>query len=191
MGYENENVEMIFIEYEEELDKAFKHYESELSAVRAGRANPHILDKILVDYYGTPTPIQHMANVSVPEARQLLISPWDISNVKNICKAILASDLGLTPTDDGKVIRLNFPMLTEERRRDLVKQTRKLVEDTKVVCRNARRDAIEELKKLKKDSVITEDAEAAYEKDVQKKLDAMCEKVDKAMADKEKEIMQV
>ncbi|MBE5755488.1 MAG: ribosome recycling factor [Clostridiales bacterium] len=182
---------MIFIEFEEELDKAYKHYESELSAVRAGRANPHILDKILVDYYGTPTPIQHMANVSVPEARQLLISPWDISNVKNICKAILASDLGLTPTDDGKVIRLNFPMLTEERRRELVKQTRKLVEDTKVVCRNARRDAIEELKKLKKDGVITEDAEASYEKDVQKKLDAISVKIDKAMDDKEKEIMQV
>lgn len=191
MAYENENVEMIFIEFEEELDKAYKHYESELSAVRAGRANPHILDKILVDYYGTPTPIQHMANVSVPEARQLLISPWDISNVKNICKAILASDLGLTPTDDGKVIRLNFPMLTEERRRELVKQTRKLVEDTKVVCRNARRDAIEELKKLKKDGAITEDAEASYEKDVQKKLDAISAKIDKAMDDKEKEIMQV
>ena len=191
MGYENENVEMIFIEYEEELDKAYKHYEGELSTVRAGRANPHILDKILVDYYGTPTPIAHMANISVPEARQLMISPWDISNVKNICKAILASDLGLTPTDDGKVIRLNFPMLTEERRRDLVKQTRKLVEDTKVVCRNARRDAIEELKKLKKDSLITEDAEASYEKDVQKKLDAITEQIDKAMDAKEKEIMQV
>ncbi len=191
MGYENENVEMIFIEYEEELDKAYKHYEGELSTVRAGRANPHILDKILVDYYGTPTPIAHMANISVPEARQLMISPWDISNVKNICKAILASDLGLTPTDDGKVIRLNFPMLTEERRRELVKQTRKLVEDTKVVCRNARRDAIEELKKLKKDSLITEDAEASYEKDVQKKLDAITEQIDKAMDAKEKEIMQV
>ena len=191
MGYENENVEMIFIEFEEELDKAFKHYESELSAVRAGRANPKMLDKILVDYYGTPTPIPHMANVSVPEARQLLISPWDISNVKNISKAILASDLGVTPTDDGRVIRLTFPMLTEERRRDLVKQTRKLVEDTKVVCRNARRDAIEELKKLKKDSLITEDAEASYEKDVQKKLDAVSEKIDKAMDAKEKEIMQV
>ena len=191
MGYENENVEMIFIEFEEELDKAYKHYESELAAVRAGRANPHILDKILVDYYGTPTPIQHMANVSVPEARQLLISPWDVSNVKNICKAILASDLGLTPTDDGKVIRLNFPMLTEERRRDLVKQTRKLVEDTKVVCRNARRDAIEELKKLKKDGAITEDAEATYEKDVQKKLDETSAKIDSLMDAKEKEIMQV
>ncbi len=191
MSYENEEVEMIFIEFEEELAKAVKHYEGELSSVRAGRANPHILDKILVDYYGTPTPIQHMANVSVPEARQLLISPWDISNVKNISKAILASDLGLTPTDDGRVIRLNFPMLTEERRRDLVKQTRKLVEDTKVICRNSRRDAIEALKKLKKDSIITEDSEASYEKDVQKKLDETSAKIDKLMDEKEKEIMQV
>lgn len=191
MSYENEDVEMIFIEFEEELSKAVKHYETELSSVRAGRANPHILDKILVDYYGTPTPIQHMANVSVPEARQLLISPWDISNVKNIAKAIMASDLGLTPTDDGRVIRLNFPMLTEERRRELVKQTRKLVEDTKVTCRNARRDAIEELKKLKKDSKITEDAEMGYEKDVQKKLDDTSAKIDKLMDEKEKEIMQV
>lgn len=191
MNYENEEVEMIFFEFEEELSKAVKHYEGELSSVRAGRANPHILDKILVDYYGTPTPIQHMANVSVPEARQLLISPWDITNVKNISKAIMASDLGLTPTDDGRVIRLNFPMLTEERRRDLVKQTRKLVEDTKVICRNARRDAIEELKKLKKDSKITEDAEASYEKEVQKKLDETSAKIDKLMDEKEKEIMQV
>ena len=191
MSYENEEVEMIFIEFEEELAKAVKHYEGELSSVRAGRANPHILDKILVDYYGTPTPIGHMANVSVPEARQLLISPWDISNVKNIAKAILNSDLGLTPTDDGRVIRLNFPMLTEERRRELVKQTRKLVEDTKIICRNARRDAIEELKKLKKDGEITEDAEASYEKDVQKILDENTAKIEKMMDEKEKEIMQV
>lgn len=191
MNYENEEVEMIFMEFDEELGKAVKHYEMELSAVRAGRANPHILDKILVDYYGTPTPIQHMANVSVPEARQLLISPWDISNVKNISKAILASDLGLTPTDDGRVIRLNFPMLTEERRRELVKQTRKLVEDTKIICRNARRDAIEGLKKLKKDSKITEDAESTYEKEIQKKLDDISAKIDKLMDEKEKEIMQV
>ena len=188
---ENENVNLIFMEYEEELTKAIKHYEGELAAVRAGRANPKILDKILVDYYGTPTPIGHMANVSVPEARQIMIAPWDISNVKNIVKAIMASDLGLTPTDDGKIIRLNFPMLTEERRRDLVKQTRKLVEDTKVVCRNARRDAIEGLKKLKKDGEITEDAEASLEKDVQKKLDETSAKIDKMMDEKEKEIMQV
>jgi len=191
MNYENENVSMIFMEYEEEINKAIKHYESELSGVRAGRANPHILDKILVDYYGTMTPIAHMANISVPEARQLLISPWDISNVKNIAKAILNSDLGLTPTDDGRVIRLNFPMLTEERRRELVKQTRKLVEDTKIICRNARRDAIEELKKLKKDGEITEDAESSYEKDVQKILDEKTAKIEKMMDEKEKEIMQV
>ena len=188
---DNENVNLIFMEYDEELNKAVKHYESELAAVRAGRANPKILDKILVDYYGTPTPIQHMANVSVPEARQIMISPWDVSNVKNIVKAIMASDLGITPTDDGKIIRLNFPMLTEERRRELVKSTKKLVEDTKVVCRNARRDAIEELKKLKKDGEISEDLEASLEKDVQKKLDELSAKIDKMMDEKEKEIMQV
>ena len=191
MNYNNENVELIFVEFEESLDKAVKHYESELAGVRAGRANPHILDKILVDYYGAMTPIAHMANISVPEARQLLISPWDVSNVKNIAKAIMASDLGLTPTDDGRVIRLNFPMLTEERRRDLVKQTRKLVEDTKVICRNARRDAIDEIKKLKKDSEITEDESASYEKDIQKILDENTARIDKLMDEKEKEIMQV
>ena len=177
--------------FADKMDKSLSNLEEEFAGIRAGRANPHILDKILVDYYGTPTPIQHMANVSVPEARQLLISPWDISNVKNISKAILTSDLGLTPTDDGRVIRLNFPMLTEERRRELVKQTRKLVEDTKIICRNSRRDAIEDLKKLKKDSKITEDAEASYEKDIQKKLDDISAKIDKLMDDKEKEIMQV
>lgn len=191
MNSNNENVNLIFMEFEEELGKAVKHYEGELASVRAGRANPHILDKVLVDYYGTPTPINHIANVSVPEARQILISPWDITNVKNISKAILASDLGLTPTDDGRVIRINFPMLTEERRRELVKQTRKLVEDTKVICRNARREAIEALKKLKKDSEITEDEEATYEKDVQKVLDETSAKIDKIMDEKEKEIMQV
>ncbi len=188
---DNENVNLIFMELEEEFSKAINHYEAELASVRAGRANPKILDKILVDYYGTPTPIGHMANVSVPEARQIMISPWDVSNVKNISKAILASDLGITPTDDGRVIRLNFPMLTEERRRELVKQTRKLVEDTKIVCRNARRDAIDGLKKLKKDGELAEDAEASLEKDVQKKLDEVSVKIDKMMDDKEKEIMQV
>ena len=187
----NENVDLIFETYKEEIDKAIKHYEGELASVRAGRANPHILDKILVDYYGTPTPIQHMANVSVPEARQIMISPWDVSNVKNIVKAIMASDLGINPTDDGRIIRLNFPMLTEERRRELVKSTRKLVEDTKVVCRNARRDAMDELKKLKNDSEITEDEKATYEKEVQKLLDDASVKIDKMMDEKEKEIMQV
>ena len=130
-------------------------------------------------------------NVSVPEARQLMISPWDVSNVKNIVKAIMASDLGINPTDDGRIIRLNFPMLTEERRRELVKNTRKLVEETKVVCRNARRDAMDELKKLKNDSEITEDEKATYDKEVQKILDEVSVKIDKMMDEKEKEIMQV
>ena len=191
MNTNNENVDLIFMDYDEELKKSVNHFETELASVRAGRANPHILDKILVDYYGTPTPINHIANVSVPEARQLLISPWDISNVKNITKAILASDLGITPTDDGRVIRLTFPMLTEERRKELVKSTRKLVEDAKIACRNARRNAIEGLKKLKKDSEITEDEEASYEKQVQKQLDDVSAKLDRLMDDKEKEIMQV
>lgn len=191
MNFSNDNVSMIFMEFEDELQKAISHYEGELSSVRAGRANPHMLDKILVDYYDTPTPINHIANISVPEARQILISPWDITNVKAISKAILASDLGITPTDDGRVIRLNFPMLTEERRRELVKNTKKLVEDTKIVCRNARRDAIEALKKLKKDGEISEDEESTYEKEVQKLLDETCLKIDKLMDEKEKEIMQV
>ena len=173
------------------MEKAVKHYEGELNNVRAGRANPHILDKIVIDYYGTMTPINHVANISVPEARQLAISPWDVSNVKPIVKAILASDIGITPTDDGKIIRLNFPMLTEERRRELVKSTKKLVEDTKVICRNARRDAIDGIKKLKKDSEITEDESATYEKEVQKRLDEVSAKIDKLMEVKEKEIMQV
>ena len=191
MNFSNENVEMIFMDFDEEMEKAVKHYESELNNVRAGRANPHILDKIVIDYYGTMTPIQHIANISVPEARQLAIAPWDVSNVKSIVKAIMASDIGITPTDDGKIIRLNFPMLTEERRRELVKNTKKLVEDTKVICRNARRDAIDSIKKLKKDSEITEDESATYEKEVQKKLDEVSAKIDKLMEAKEKEIMQV
>lgn len=191
MNFNNENVEMIFMTFEEEMEKAVKHYEGELNNVRAGRANPHVLDKIVIDYYGTMTPINHIANISVPEARQLAISPWDVSNVKPIVKAILASDIGITPTDDGKIIRLNFPMLTEERRRELVKSTKKLVEDTKVICRNARRDAIDAIKKLKKDSEITEDESATYEKEVQKRLDEVSAKIDKLMEAKEKEIMQV
>lgn len=191
MNTENENVNLIFMELDEAIEKAINHFESELATIRAGRANPHILDKILVDYYDTPTPIHHLANVSVPEARQIVISPWDITNVKNISKAIMASDLGITPTDDGKVIRLNFPMLTEDRRRELVKSTKKIAEDTKVICRNARRDAIEEVKKLKKNNEISEDEEATYEKEVQKKLDEASAKIDKIMDEKEKDIMQV
>ena len=191
MAIENELIEELFLEFDDKNEKAISHLKSELLAVRAGRANPHVLDKITVDYYGTPTPLAHVSNISVQDARQLVISPWDVSLVKEINKAIMASDIGLTPSDDGRVIRLTFPMLTEDRRRELVKSTKKIAEDTKVICRNNRRDILDELKKLKKDGEISEDDLASYEKDVQKSLDSACLKIDQMMAEKEKEIMQV
>ncbi len=191
MAVDNEIIDEIFLEYEDKTDKAVAHLKSELLAVRAGRANPHVLDKITVDYYGTPTPLAHVSNISVQDARQLVIAPWDISLVKEINKAIMASDLGINPSDDGRVIRLNFPALTEDRRRELVKSTRGLAEECKIACRNARRDALETLEKLKKDGDLSEDALAGYKKDVQKHLDETTAKIDAMMADKEKEIMQV
>ena len=191
MAIENEIIDEIFLEFEDKNEKAIAHLKSEFLAVRAGRANPHVLDKITVDYYGSPTPLAHVSNISVQDARQLVISPWDASLVKEINKAIMASDIGLTPSDDGRIIRLTFPMLTEDRRRELVKSTKKIAEDTKVICRNARRDALDELKKLKKDGSISEDDMASYEKDIQKTLDAACTKIDSMMEEKEKEIMQV
>ena len=191
MAENNELIDEIFLEYEDALDKAVSHLKSELLGIRAGRANPHVLDKITVDYYGTQTPLAHVSNITVTDARSIMISPWDQSLVKEINKAIVASDLGLSPSDDGRVVRLTFPILTEERRRDLVKNTKKLGEDTKVVCRNARRDALEDLKKLKKDGVIGEDDLASYEKDIQKTLDNETVKIDNVLAEKEKEILQV
>ena len=187
----NDIIDEIFLEFEDNNEKAVTHFKSELLAIRAGRANPHVLDKVTVDYYGSPTPLAHVSNISVQDARMLVIAPWDVSLVKEINKAILASDIGLTPSDDGRVIRLTFPALTEDRRKELVKSTKKIAEDTKVICRNARRDALDELKKLKKDSKISEDDLAGYEKDVQKTLDAVCAKIDDMMDEKEKEIMQV
>ena len=191
MAEHNEKIDEIFMDFEMGLEKQIEHFKAELNNVRAGRANPHILDKILVDYYGTPTPLAHISNISVQDARILVISPWDSSLVKPISKEIMASDIGITPSDDGKVIRLAFPQLTEERRRELVKSTKKMAEDNKVVCRNVRRDALEELKKLKKDSIITEDDLAGFEKDIQKKLDSTTAEIDKIMQAKEVEIMQV
>ena len=176
---------------EEKSKKSIAVLKEDLNTVRAGRANPHVLDKITVDYYGTPTPLAHVSNISVQDARQLVIAPWDISLVKEINKAIMASDLGINPSDDGRVIRLTFPALTEDRRRELVKNTRTLAEDCKVACRNARRDAIDEFEKLKKDGKISEDALASYKKDIQKDLDATTAKIDALMSEKEKEIMQV
>lgn len=187
---ENEILETIFLELEDNLDKVISHLKGEFNNIRAGRANPHILDKILVDYYGTPTSINHMANVTVSEGRQLVISPWDTSMVKAISKEIIASDIGIMPTDDGRVIRLTFPQLTEERRRELVKSTKKLAEDAKVTARNARRDAIDQLKKLKNNG-LSEDEVASNEKEVQKTLDSYTAKIDALMAEKEKDIMQI
>ena len=191
MAENNELIEETFMEFEEKTEKAITHLKSEFLTVRAGRANPHILDKITVDYYGAQTPLAHLSNISVQDGRCLVISPWDISLVKEINKAILASDLGLTPSDDGRNVRLTFPTLTEDRRRELAKSVRKMAEDAKVACRNARRDALEVFKKMKKDGTVSEDELAGYEKDIQKSLDAETAKIDNLTAQKEQEIMQV
>jgi ribosome recycling factor len=173
------------------MEKSVEFFKSEMAAVRAGRANPQILNKITVNYYGTPTPLTQMANISVPEARVLTISVWDQSALKDVTKALQASDLGITPVDDGRIIRLVFPQLTEDRRKDLVKQSKKTCEDSKVAIRNERRDAMELIKKLKKDGVITEDELSLYEKDIQKLLEKYSANLDKILADKEKEILEV
>lgn len=188
---EEEMITELFLDYEEKLEKAVSHLSQELASLKAGRANPHVLDKILVNYYGAMTPINQMANVQIQDARMLVISPWDSSMVKEISKAISASDLGINPSDDGKLIRLVFPSLTEERRREMVKDIKKMGEETKVITRNARRDIIDEIKKLKKDSLVTEDEQASYEKDVQKTLDGYVQKIDNMIMSKEKELMQV
>ena len=167
------------------------NYISELRSIRAGRANPHILDKVVADYYGTPTPINNMANISVPEARLLVIAPWDKSQLKNIEKAILAANIGINPNNDGQVIRLVFPELTEERRRSTVKEAKNLVEEAKIVMRNARREAIDELKKIQKASTITEDDLRNFTEDIDKNLAKKTEEVDKLFKEKEQEILSI
>ena len=173
------------------MEKSVEFFKAEMGNVRAGRANPQILNKISVTCYGTPTPLTQIANISVPEARTLAIKLWDKSLVKDTIKAIMASDIGITPSDDGSVIRLAFPQLTEERRKDLVKLIKKTNEESKIAVRNERRDLMEAIKKLQKDSVISEDELKASEKDVQKLLDKYIALLDKALADKEKEILEV
>ena len=173
------------------MEKTKDVLRADLMAIRAGRANPQLLDRITVDYYGTPTPLKSVANISAPEPRVLQINPWDVKMVKDISKAILASDLGLTPSNDGKVIRLMLPELTEERRKELTKLVRKTAEDAKVASRNIRRDAMEQFKKLKKDGEITEDDQRKAEDEMQKVTDAAIKDIDKIAADKEKEIMMV
>ena len=176
---------------EEKLEKAVSHLSGEYVTVRAGRANPRVLDNIVVDYYGSPTPLKQMANITVPEPRMLVINLFDRSAAKETVKAIAASDIGINPSDDGKIIRLVFPQLTEERRKELGKQIKKTCEDTKVVLRNERRDMIEALKRLKKDNVITEDEQASIEKDVQKTLDRFIDEAEKVLKAKEAEILEV
>ncbi|ANB59840.1 ribosome recycling factor [Anoxybacillus amylolyticus] len=175
----------------EKMDKAVQAFTRELASVRAGRANPALLEKITVDYYGMPTPINQLAGIHVPEARLLVIQPYDKSILKDIEKSILASDLGLTPSNDGSVIRIAIPPLTEERRRELVKVVKKYSEDAKVAVRNIRRDANDELKKLEKNGEITEDELRSYTDDVQKLTDDHITKIDAITKDKEKEIMEV
>lgn len=186
-----ELIEEKLLEYEEEIEKALSHQINEYGMIKAGRANPHILDKIVVDYYGAPTPIKQMANISVSEGRILNIAVWDASQIKNVTKAILASDIGITPSDDGKIIRLVFPQLTEERRREIVKEIKKIAEDCKVPMRNARRDVLEFFKTQKKDGAISEDDFSSYEKDVQKTLDDSIAKIDANFAVKEKEVLEI
>ena len=178
-------------QYEGKMKKTYANLESELMTIRAGRANPHVLDRIRVDYYGTPTPIQQVANVTVPEARMIQIQPWEANMVKAIEKAILASDVGITPTNDGRLIRLVFPELTEERRKDLVKEVRKKGENAKVAVRNIRRDANDSLKKLGKNSDVSEDEIKELEEKVQKMTDNFVKDIDKAIEEKSKEILTV
>ena len=181
----------LYLNYEEEIEKAISHLKQEYLSLRAGRANPHILDKVIVNYYGTPTPLNQISNISVQDGRVLVVSLWDQNAMKDTLKAIMASDIGITPNDDGKIIRLVFPPLTEERRKEMVKTVKKLAEDAKVACRNARRDVMDEFKKLKKDSEISEDEMASHEKEVQKIVDNAVASIDKESAEKEKDVMQI
>ena len=177
--------------YETKMQKSYNNLLEEYTSIRAGRANPHILDKLTVDYYGTPTPIQQVANISVPEARMIMIQPWEASMVKAIEKAIMTSDLGINPTNDGKCIRLVFPELTEERRKDLAKDVKKKGEAAKVAVRNIRRDANDALKKMGKAGDVSEDEIKDLETQVQKLTDKYIADVDAAVAEKTKEIMTV
>ena len=180
-----------FDEYSKKMDKTLVHLAEEFDAVRAGRANPKVLDRITVEYYGSETALNGVATISTPDARTLVVQPWDTKLLKDIQKAIQTSDLGINPQNDGRVIRLTFPQLTEERRKDLTKQVKKYAEDAKVAMRNIRRDGMDYVKKLKKNSEITEDDQKKAEKDLQDLLDKMIKKVDAATAAKEKELMSI
>ncbi len=176
---------------EERMKKSVSAVQTDFSSVRAGRANPQVLDRISVEYYGVPTPLNQVASISSPDPRQLVIQPWDGSLLKAIEKAVNTSDLGINPQNDGKVIRLTFPQLTEERRRDLAKQVKKYSESGKVAVRNIRRDTMDKVKAMKKKGEVTEDDVKDLEKDIQKLTDDYCKKIDGLAAEKEKELLSV
>ena len=178
-------------DFEAKMKKSISVLNSDLASIRAGRANPGILDKVTVDYYGVATPLTQIGTVSVPDARTILIQPWDASIMGEVEKAILKSDVGITPNNDGKSIRLNFPPLTEERRKEIVKDVKKFAEDSKVAVRNTRRDAIEKLKGLKKANTITEDDVTNGEKKIQNLTDKYCKEIDELASIKEKEILEI
>lgn len=186
---QNEKLIEVSTKIDEKFNKVLDHLKTELNAMRAGRANPVVLSRVMVDYYGMMTPINQMANIQVTDARTLTVSLYDVSALKEAKKAIIAADLGLNPVDDGKVIRLSFPQLTEERRKDLIKQVRKTGEESKVALRNERRDAMDVGKKMKKE--VSEDDIAEFEKVIQKKLDGAVEKVDKLIKDKEADLLEI
>lgn len=176
---------------EEKMKKTIEALQTNYSEIRAGRANPAILNKVKIDYYGVPTPVSQVAGISVPEARLIVIQPWDASVLKEIEKAILTSDIGINPNNDGKVIRLSFPELNEQRRKEIVKDVKKLAEESKVAIRNARRDGIDEYKALQKNNAISEDELRNAEDDIQKLTDKYVAEIDKVANDKEKEVMSV
>ena len=191
MAYEQIEILEAFDEFETKMDKSISSLQYEFNNIKAGRANPHILDKIVVDYYGVPTPLKQIGNIQTPEARVLMITVWDTSILKEVEKDIIAANTGITPNNDGKVIRMIFPELTQERRKELCKGLRATAENTKVALRNARRDINDSIKKFKKDSLISEDEASLYEKDVDKKLAEQIDIVDKMSKEKEQEILSV
>ena len=182
---------MDYNKFEEKMMKTISVFEENLSEIRAGRANPAILNKIMIDYYGSPTPINQVAGISVPEARMIVIQPWDASILKEIEKELLKSDIGINPNNDGKVIRLSFPELNEERRKEIVKEVKKLAEDAKVSLRAIRRDGIDEFKLMEKEGVISEDDRRRAEETIQKITDKNTEEVDKILNEKERDIMSI
>ena len=184
-------MEQVFEKTKNRMEKTLDALDREYSAIRAGRANPKVLNNIVVDYYGTPTPLNQMAAISVPEPRLLTIQPWDASTLKEIEKAINTSDIGINPQNDGKVIRLAFPQLTEEHRKALVKDVSKKAEEAKIAIRNIRRDAMDDIKKLKKDNAITEDDQKDGEKELQKITDSYIKQIEEMSEKKEKEILSI